>query len=220
MPSDAELFQHYLDLNGPDGTGAWNVSPECLYTQWATRDVLKAQFEARPGMAILNVGIGTGDWDDFLGYWAHESAVTSLDRDEAICALFAYRQQRERHPNPSRVVHADLLEADLARASFDLVTMIGSTLEEAGQFDRMLDACRALLKPEGRLFLALFQVQQVLLEGGLFQLQAPDLGTQFFLVRQNGLFGQIGYLHGVLKSSGSSLRKFTQQGLICIGKFE
>lgn len=98
-----------------------------------------------------------GAWDDFVGYWLRDrGTLTSVDRDPAICEAMRYRQTRERHLWPATVVCANVLDRQaLAAGSFDLVTIVGSTIAESGvSFDTFLEAAFALLQPEGRLLYA------------------------------------------------------------------
>lgn len=103
-----------------------------------------------PGLNVCNVGIGTGDWDNFLcDLLVGTGCLTSIDIDPEICELFRYRQKREGHPNPSTVVCADVMEDSLPAASFDVVTIIGSTVTESGNYSRCLGSCLRLVRPAG-----------------------------------------------------------------------
>ena len=149
------LLQYYLLLKTPipEGGAEWNLSPEYHYLfGFAVRDFLRRSCRLFQGIQVCNVGIGAGDWDDFLGYWLKDwGTLTSVDIDGRICAVFAYRQERERHPNPSRVLNEDILHTSLPHATFDLVTIIGSTPQETGNPRGALDRCFGLVKPGGRL---------------------------------------------------------------------
>jgi SAM-dependent methyltransferase len=148
---EEKLLNYYLALKGPEA-GEWNSSPDNLYAECMTRDYVRKEFVVKDGMQVCNIGIGTGDWDDYLGYWLKDKGqLTSIDIDADICELFAYRQQREEHSNPSQVLNRSIFDADLPQGAFDLVTLIGSTISEAGEFERCLDACLGLLKPGGSL---------------------------------------------------------------------
>ncbi|WP_242698486.1 class I SAM-dependent methyltransferase [Bacillus sp. SD088] len=123
-----------------------------LHTEVSTRDFIRKSFTATEGMRVCNVGIGTGDWDDFLGYWLKDKGqLTSIDLDEEICGIFQYRQERERHPNPSQVICKSIFDPNLPKERYDLVTMIGSAINEIGDFQKSLDACFDLLKSGGYL---------------------------------------------------------------------
>ncbi|NIA14173.1 MAG: methyltransferase domain-containing protein [Nitrospiraceae bacterium] len=152
--NDKDLLRHYLKMKGPDAA-RWNLSPECLYLEFRMRAAIKSYLVPFAGMGVLNVGIGVGEWDDFLGYWIKDfGSLTSVDIDKSICSLFRYRQRRERHANPSSVVCEDILKTELPRRSFDVVTVVGSTFEEVGETPALFSVCMDLLRPGGRLFAA------------------------------------------------------------------
>lgn len=148
---DEKLLQYYLELKGPNA-GEWNSSPQCLHTQLVTRDYVKKTFDIFDEIQVCNVGIGTGDWDDYLGYWLKgRGGLTSIDIDESICEIFEYRQQREQHPNPSKVLCRSIFDSDLPQEAFDIVTLIGSAINETGDFKKCLDSCFSLIKHGGYL---------------------------------------------------------------------
>ena len=152
--NDENLLRHYLEMNAPDAAG-WNLSPENLYLEFRMRAAIKSYLVPFAGMAVLNVGIGVGEWDDFLGYWTKDfGSLTSVDIDKSICSLFRYRQLRERHTNPSTVICEDILKTELPRRSFDVVTVVGSTFEEVGETPALFGVCMELLRPGGHLFAA------------------------------------------------------------------
>lgn len=55
------------------------------------------------------------------------------------------------HPNPAKVLCRSVFDPGLPAEAFELVTLIGSTVDETGDFKRCLDACFHLLKPGGYL---------------------------------------------------------------------
>jgi SAM-dependent methyltransferase len=151
MSLDERLLRYYLELRSPEA-GEWNLSPECLHAELITRDYVRKSFALTTGFQACNVGIGTGDWDDYLGYWLKGTGqLTSIDVDPLICEIFAYRQRREGHPNPANTLNKSIFDSDLPQGKFDLVTLIGSAVNEAGDFERCLDGCMRLLKPGGHL---------------------------------------------------------------------
>jgi SAM-dependent methyltransferase len=151
MNMDQKLFQYYLELKGPEA-GEWNSSPQCIYTEFVTRDYVKKSFHLFDGIQVCNVGIGTGDWDDYLCYWLKgKGSLTSIDIDKEICEIFEYRQMREGHPNPAKVWCKSIFASDLPKEIFDIMTLIGSTIQETGDMRRCLDSCFSLLKPGGYL---------------------------------------------------------------------
>lgn len=151
MNMDDKLLNYYLALKHPEAA-QWNGSPACLHTELSTRDYIRKTYSIQSGMQACNVGIGTGDWDDYLGYLLKgKGSLTSLDMDQEICEIFAYRQLREGHPNPSKVVCESIFTTTLPEKSFDLVTLLGSTVRQSGDAHNCLDASMRLLKQGGAL---------------------------------------------------------------------
>lgn len=151
MTLDEKLFNYYLEVKSPEA-GEWNSSPQCIHTELITRDYIRKAFTVIDGMQVCNVGIGTGDWDDYLGYWLKgRASLTSIDIDMGICEIFEYRQKREGHPNPAKVLCKSIFDLDLPTEKFDIVTLIGSAVNEAGNYKKCLDSCFSLLKQGGYL---------------------------------------------------------------------
>ncbi|HUR26729.1 MAG TPA: class I SAM-dependent methyltransferase [Planctomycetota bacterium] len=112
-----------------------------------------ARLPKRRPLSVLNVGIGVGLFDDWLGHVVG-GRITSVDRDPDICRVFELRQRREAHPYPARVVCGDVRDGVLADAKFDVVTVVGSTLEESGDRGATTRALQAVLAPTGVLLVA------------------------------------------------------------------
>ncbi|MDQ8734266.1 class I SAM-dependent methyltransferase [Paenibacillus sp. LHD-38] len=151
MNMDEKLYNYYLELKSPEA-GEWNSSPQCIHTELITRDYIRRTFTVTDGIQVCNIGIGTGDWDDYLGYWLMgKGNITSIDINNEICEIFAYRQQREGHPHPSKVLCKSIFDSDLPKEKFDIVTLLGSAINETGDFKRCLDSCFSLLNTGGYL---------------------------------------------------------------------
>jgi SAM-dependent methyltransferase len=137
-----------------DEARRWNLSPERLYLDCWTRAVLRDEVDPAVAARTCNVGIGAGEWDDWLGYWLEgHGTLLSVDIDGEQARALAERQKRERHPNPARVGHADLLQADLGE--HDLVTVVGSTLHETHAPARALACARKAVRSGGLLYVAI-----------------------------------------------------------------
>lgn len=129
----------------------WNLSPECLYLDCWTRAFLREHLDPRQCPRTCNVGIGLGEFDDWLGYWLEgHGSLTSVDIDGAIVHQFRERQVQQGHPNPAHAVHADLMRAELG--TFDLVTIVGSTVHETHVPALALSTAQRWVKPGGWLF--------------------------------------------------------------------
>ena len=140
LDSDRELLAHYVSL----GAEPWNRSTEEKWYELEMRRFVEPRLPARRPLAVCNVGIGAGDWDDWLGDVLGDGAqLVSVDRDRATCRLFALRQARERHAHPAEVVCGDVLDGALGERRFGVITAVGSTLRENGP--RRAEVERALL---------------------------------------------------------------------------
>jgi SAM-dependent methyltransferase len=152
-PDDTALLDHYLARGGE----AWNTSTDATWLEYTLRDWVEPLIPSHRPRVACNVGIGVGTWDDWLGnVLATGDQLLSLDRDPEICRLFALRQARERHALPARVVCGDVLDGVLPDRTFDLITVVGSTLDEIGVSRRRdaMDALVRALAPRGRLIVA------------------------------------------------------------------
>lgn len=149
MREDRELLAHYLAR----GAEPWNVSLEAAWLDYELRAWVRARLPARWPLAACNIGIGVGLWDDWL---AHElcTSITSVDLDPEVCRTFELRQRRERHPFPSAVVCGDPSRGALRGARYDLITIVGSTLDEAYDRAALEHAAAAALAPGGALLIA------------------------------------------------------------------
>ena len=149
VTEDAELLEHYVRR----GREAWNVSLEAAWLDYELRAYVLAHLPKRRPLSVLNVGIGVGLWDDWLGHVVG-GVITSVDRDSETCRIFALRQRREQHPYPARIVCGDIGDGILDGERFDVITCVGSTLAESGDRGRTQRALHQLLAPNGLLLVA------------------------------------------------------------------
>lgn len=151
----SELLKHYASFYGPEA-GPWNLSPESLFILYRTHAFASALFASRfpdsSPLKVCNVGIGQGDWDIFLSYkLGSRGTLTSVDISAEICETLRARLLIEDNPNVVHILNVDINRTSLSPNSFDLVTIIGSTVEEAGQEYTTLDTCLRLVKSGGTL---------------------------------------------------------------------
>lgn len=126
----------------------WMLSPERLYLDCWTRYFLRENLDTTDIRTACNVGIGPGEFDDWLGYLLEgQAALTSVDIDHNVVQAHRQRQTRLGHPNPSQVVHGDLLQAGLG--PFDLVTVVGSTVHETHAPALALRVAQSWVRPGG-----------------------------------------------------------------------
>jgi hypothetical protein len=135
MSDDIELLHHYVAR----GREPWNVSLEAAWLDVQMRTFVASRVPLRRPLSVCNVGIGVGLWDDWLGHLIG-APITSVDRDEDICRVFAIRQAREDHPYPSQILCGDVFDGVLGTRQFEIITCVGSALTEDGAPERMRQA--------------------------------------------------------------------------------
>ena len=140
------MLEHYVRR----GAAPRSCSLEAAWLDYELRSFVLSKLPARRPLAICNVGIGDGRWDDWLAHVVG-APITSVDRDPAICRIFALRQRREGHPHPSIVLCGDVCDGVLGERRFDVITVVGSTLDEGNDRGRMLRALTGALAPGGLL---------------------------------------------------------------------
>lgn len=131
--------------------GAWNLSAANKYLEYRITEFFERNFPVQECADICNIGIGAGDWDEYLSFRVQNGSLTSIDRDEVCCKQLRCRFVFEDHTCQNQIICADALELDLAE-QFDIVTMVGSTLRESGQELELFRKAASFLKPGGALY--------------------------------------------------------------------
>jgi protein-L-isoaspartate O-methyltransferase len=147
--TDRELLEHYI-ARGKEG---WNVSIEASWLDYELRRFVVDHLPPKRPLNVCNVGIGVGLWDDWLARLVGRS-ITSVDIDPEVCRVLTYRQLRERHPFPSHVICGDAAAGLLPDAAFDVITCVGSTLDEAKDKGALRGALSRALVHGGLLLIA------------------------------------------------------------------
>ncbi|MEL6343559.1 MAG: methyltransferase domain-containing protein [Myxococcota bacterium] len=130
----------------------WNLSPERLYLDFWTRFFLRNHLTPDHLNHICNVGVGAGEFDDWLGYWNHGRArLSGIDVEPSIIHMLTERQRIERHLYPTEGVVGGLFQIDHLK-DIDLITAVGSTLHETANQEEALTALQRWLKPGGLLY--------------------------------------------------------------------
>lgn len=152
MPEDQMRFllKTYSQMYGPEA-GPWNLSVENRYLMYRFADFFQKNFAVGETDHICNIGIGAGEWDEYLSYQLKKGTLTSIDRLEICCRQLEQRLKYEENPNPVQVIWADALELSL-EGQFDIVTMVGSTVTESGMGMRLLKKAMHFVKAGGALY--------------------------------------------------------------------
>lgn len=146
------FYASYYDaLAGPS-----NLSPEVCYSLYRTRSyfrsILRHHYAGQSSIAVCNVGIGQGDWDLFLSFeLGGRGNLTSIEVRQESCDTLTARMEIQGHPYEIVVVNEDVNETSVPPRSFDLLTVIGSTVKESGAYTGTLRSCTRLLRTGGLL---------------------------------------------------------------------
>lgn len=132
--------------------GPWNLSVENKYLEYMITKFFEENFTVEKDACICNVGIGAGYWDRYLSYKLNGGCLTSVDIDETICRQLKECLINEKNPNEVKVINADIMLLHDRDKRFDIVTMIGSTRLESGQYESIIEKVFSLLKDGGSLY--------------------------------------------------------------------
>ena len=152
MPEDQLRFllRTYSQMYGPEA-GPWNVSVENKYLMYRFAEFFEKNFRVRETDDICNIGIGAGEWDEYLSWKLKKGTLTSIDRLEICCRQLEQRLIAEENPNKVRVIRADAGELAL-EGQFDIVTMVGSTVTESGMGLTLVEKAMDFVKTGGALY--------------------------------------------------------------------
>ncbi len=145
------LLEIYGECWGGEA-GEWNTSLQNKYLEYMFARFLEENFEIRQNDTILNIGIGAGYWDRYLSYKVRGGMLTSIDIDPECADNFRDCLENEKNTNPIEVICADAMTYEFDR-KYDLITMVGSVIDESGNAGRMLLKAISLLKEEGAIYL-------------------------------------------------------------------
>ena len=152
IPEDRMLFllKTYSQMYGPEA-GPWNLSAANKYLMYRFADFFEKNFQVGETDSICNIGIGAGEWDEYLSYKLKKGSLTSIDRLEICCRQLEERLLWEGNPNEVNVIWADAMELSLV-GQFDIVTMVGSTAMESGTAAALLQKVMGFVKPGGAVY--------------------------------------------------------------------
>ena len=111
------LLRTYSQMYGPEA-GPWNVSVENKYLMYRFAEFFEKNFQVRETDDICNIGIGAGEWDEYLSWKLKKGTLTSIDRLEICCRQLEQRLIAEENPNKVRVIRADAGELALDEGGY------------------------------------------------------------------------------------------------------
>lgn len=145
------LLKTYGQCYDPEA-GPWNLSVENKYLEYMFASFFEENFALSGTEKICNIGIGAGYWDRYLSYKLHGGSLTSVDIDPVACRQLTQGLENENNPNSVEIICSDVTKLNGLDASFDLVTMVGTTRLETGKFEEVLGKVFSLIKKNGEMY--------------------------------------------------------------------
>lgn len=144
------LLKTYSQMYAPEA-GPWNLSVENKYLEYRFAQFFRDHFPVKEGAELCNIGIGAGSWDRYLSYQLRGGTLVSIDIDPLCCRQLREGLDFEQNPNTVKVLCADVMTREFQNR-FDIVTMVGSTVNNSGLGPRILEQTMGFVKPGGRFF--------------------------------------------------------------------
>lgn len=145
------LLQTYGACWGPEA-GPWNLSVQNKYLEYMFSKFFEENFPLEKNVRICNIGIGAGYWDRYLSYQLRGGSLTSVDIDEVCCRQLREGLENEGNPNSVEIVCSDVMLLEDLAGRFDIVTMVGSTRQESGLYESILEKAFSFVKSGGSFY--------------------------------------------------------------------
>lgn len=147
-----KLLGFYGALWGPEA-GPFNLSVEGKYLEYMLTRFFEENFTVDGNSDICNIGIGAGFWDRYLSYKLRDGTLTSVDRLPECCDALRDGLLNEGNYSHVNVICSDVTALEGFDESFDLVTVVGSTVRESGLGGDLVEKALTMVKPGGSFYL-------------------------------------------------------------------
>lgn len=145
------LLKWYGECYGPEA-GPWNLSLTNKYLEYMITKFFEENFVLKKEAQICNIGIGSGYWDRYLLYKLNGGSLTSIDIDEECCRQLKACLINEKNTGPINIIQSDVTMLQDNDASFDIITMIGSTRKESGLYEQIIIKAFKMLAKGGSFY--------------------------------------------------------------------
>ena len=132
--------------------GEWNTSLSNKYLEYMITRFFEENFVIKPDLDILNIGIGAGYWDRYLSFKVPEGSLTSIDIDGVCADNLKLCLANENNTERVTILCDDAITYRFDK-KFDIITMIGSTVDESGNAEAIIRNAVSFLKEDGALYL-------------------------------------------------------------------
>lgn len=132
--------------------GKWNTSLKSKWYDYKISEYFEENFNLIEAINICNIGIGPGHWDRYLSYHMNTSCkLVCVDIDYDITETFRLCLKNENNKRNVEIVNNDIFKYNPI-VKFDIVTMIGSTVQEIGFYKEIFEKAISILSDKGELF--------------------------------------------------------------------
>ena len=145
------ILEYYSEFNNEE-CGKWNTSLKSKWYDYKITEYFEENFNLKGAKSICNIGIGPGHWDRYLSYHMNEECrLISIDIDADITETFSLCLENEQNNRNIDVINKDIFEYN-PKDKFDIVTMVGSTVQEIGYYNEIFKKATSLLNDSGELY--------------------------------------------------------------------
>jgi len=145
------ILEYYSEFYNEE-CGKWNTSLQSKWYDYKINEYFEENFEIKSAKNICNIGIGPGHWDRYLSYHMSEkSKLVSVDIDTEITETFRLCLINEHNNRNIEIINDDIFNY-YPNEKFDIVTMIGSAVQEIGFYEKIFKKATSMLNDNGELF--------------------------------------------------------------------
>lgn len=145
------ILEYYSEFNNEE-CGKWNTSLKSKWYDYKITEYFEKYFNFRLAKSICNIGIGPGHWDRYLSYHMNdECKLISIDIDSDITETFRLCLENEQNNRNIEIINKDLFDYSPVD-KFDIITMIGSTVQEIGLYKETFNKVSSMLTERGEVF--------------------------------------------------------------------
>ena len=145
------ILEYYSEFNNEE-CGRWNTSLKSKWYDYKITEYFEKYFNFRLAKSICNIGIGPGHWDRYLSYHMNdECKLISIDIDSDITETFRLCLENEQNNRNIEIINKDLFDYSTVD-KFDIITMIGSTVQEIGLYKETFNKVSSMLTERGEVF--------------------------------------------------------------------
>ena len=145
------ILEYYSEFNNEE-CGKWNTSLKSKWYDYKITEYFEEHFNVKDAQIICNIGIGPGHWDRYLSYHMNdECKLVSVDIDQDITETFRLCLENEQNNRNIEIINKDIFKYT-PKEKYDIITMLGSTVEEIGYYNEIFKKAISLSSDNGKIF--------------------------------------------------------------------